>query len=141
MEHSMWIPEDRKYLICVDSYQDMVMKGKILSPFWGTESFQSLSQFLVKMEELLDFAQSPQAFTEPRTFSRLLHPEDRGIPPTIGKGTKVTFELQVIFRQHTSWQGILIWKDKRMQHYFRSVLELILLMDGALRSVERSGCA
>ena len=132
MEKYRWIGEDRKYTVCVDSYQDTVMKGRILSPDRETEEFQSLSQFLVKMEALLDQAQAPQAFTQPRTFTRHLHPEAGCILRSTGKGVKMTFELHVIFRQHTSWQGVLVWKEKKLQHNFRSVLELILLMDSAL---------
>lgn len=140
MEKYRWIGEDRKYTICVDSYQDTVMKGRIQSPDRETEVFHSLSQFVVKMESFLDQAQTPQAFTKPRTFSRILHPEAGSISHSTGKGAKMTFELHVIFRQHTSWQGVLVWKEKKLQHNFRSVLELILLMDSALRSAERSGC-
>lgn len=44
----------------------------------------------------------------------------------------------MIFRQHTSWQGVVIWLEQQMEQSFRSVLELILLMDSALRSRDES---
>ena len=141
MTQHHWPSESRKYMVYVDSYEDAVLKGRILCPHWETEVFSSLIQFLLKMEELLDHVQCPQAFTELRKFSSWVSP---GIPkpvPPCGKGAKLTFELRVIFRQHSSWQGVLIWKEKQLQHNFRSVLELVILMDSALRSTERSGCA
>ena len=130
-----------KYVVCVDSYEDSVMKGRILNPLVGAEAFSGLAQFLLKMEETLDCEQAPQAFTEIRRFAGLLQPEKRGRVSHSGKGLKMTFELKVIFRQHSSWQGTLICREKKAMHHFRSVLELVILMDSALRSVERSGCA
>ena len=47
-----------------------------------------------------------------------------------------TFQLRVLFRQNASWQGSLIWVDQRMDAQFRSVLELVRLMDSALTMKE-----
>jgi len=55
------------------------------------------------------------------------------------RGEQATFEMQIIFRQHTSWQGVITWLEEKMEQSFRSVLELILLMDSALRKAEGSG--
>ena len=52
------------------------------------------------------------------------------------KGKVATFTIRVLFRQHTSWQGTILWLEKNMEQSFRSVLELILLMDSALRRIE-----
>jgi len=49
-----------------------------------------------------------------------------------------TFRLRVIFRQHTSWQGTLLWQDERQEESFRSVLELIHLIDSALTAKSRA---
>ena len=140
MKQHRWSPEGGLYIVCVDSYHNCVLQGRILSPHWEEESFSSLAQFLVKMEQMLDHIQMPQAFTEPRRFSRMLQPELPSGSPGGSKGSETTFELRIFFRQHTSWQGILLWKEKRLEHNFRSVLELVILMDSALRSIERSGC-
>ena len=141
MTQHRWTGEDRKYILCVDSYEDFVLKGSILSPGRQVEAFSSLSQFLLKMEQLLDLSQTPQAYTEPRRFSLILQPEMGTEPRSSDDSNRMTFELKILFRQHTSWQGILLWKEKGISHHFRSVLELVILLDSALRSMERSGCA
>ena len=80
-------------------------------------------------------------FTEPRKFSLMLHLDAQPASAPRKKGSGTTFELKILFRQHSSWQGILLWKEKRISHNFRSVLELVILIDSALRSAENSGCA
>ena len=44
-----WVNDDRKMTVCVDSYEDSVMKGRILNPLTGAEAFSGLAQFLLKM--------------------------------------------------------------------------------------------
>ena len=52
----------------------------------------------------------------------------------LSRGNAATFEMRVLFRQHASWQGELLWLEKNTRQSFRSVLELITLMDSALRA-------
>ena len=60
-----------KILICVDSYQKGVPRGWIYEAGREGDCFESLSQFLLKMEALLDRRNRPQAYTTPRTFRPL----------------------------------------------------------------------
>lgn len=137
-----WVNVNRKNIVCVDSYEEGVPKGRIYSPGQEAEGFSSLSQFLIRMETLLDGNQMPQSYTEHRTFSSLLLPEEETfVSSPVRKGSRATFELQVLFRQHTSWQGVLRWREQNVEYNFRSVLELVMLMDSALRSPEGSGVA
>ena len=134
---NLWVSGNRKTILCIDSYEHGILQGRFYSHQWGSQSFASLSQFLIAMEEMLEQAMEPQSDTIPRSFSTLLTPN---IPEVhqdpIFRGTLATFELQILFRQHSSWQGIILWKEKQRQESFRSVMELILLMDSALRSQE-----
>lgn len=135
-----WISECRRTLVCVDSYDSGVLKGRFFNSYQDVEGFESLSQFLVKIEQLLDDLQQPQSYTSARTFSAILQADDEedASVSVIRKGNKATFELQILFRQHSSWQGILQWKERNVEQSFRSVLEMVLLMDSALRSLEGS---
>ena len=136
----MWGSESRKTLVCVDSYNKGVLEGRFYNAYQEAESFESLSQFLNKMETLLDDLQMPQAYTVKRTFTDQVEPlESRAPPARIRRGAEATFELQVIFRQHTSWQGVIVWLEQQWEQSFRSVLELVFLMDSALRKAEGSG--
>ena len=137
MIQNRWVEESRRHMVCVDSYEGGVLKGRFFGQSREMESFESLSQFLIRVEEMLDDLQQPQSYTRARTFSCLLEPDRQNVSASaFRRGKRATFELQVLFRQHSSWQGILIWRETGMEHSFRSVLELVLLMDSALRNLD-----
>lgn len=138
MLESAWCGEVQRTLICVDSYTDGVLKGRICNSGREPTAFESLSQFLLQMEMLLDELQRPQSYTETRRFpTDILYTDRPKSAFGVRKGACATFEVKVIFRRHTSWQGTITWKEKRQEQSFRSVLELILLMDSALRESGR----
>ncbi|MBE6021329.1 MAG: hypothetical protein IJC41_04175 [Firmicutes bacterium] len=136
MREQQWNNEYRLTTVCIDSYEDSQMVGRFYNPYLNEGiSFKSLSQFLIQMENLLDNMNLPQSFTALRSFPTL--PARRQHDLTSGdteliKGMLTTFTVRVIFRQHTSWQGSVVWLDQGTEQSFRSVLELILLMDSAL---------
>ena len=134
---NLWIPGNRKITVCIDSYEDGVLQGRFYGSDGSAQAFSSLSRFLLLMEEMLEITNEPQSDTLRRSFSALLLQQGSGIHwSSIPKGSLATFELQVLFRQHSSWQGLLFWKEQHREQSFRSVLELILLMDSALREKE-----
>ena len=46
-------------------------------------------------------------------------------------GDVATFAVRVLFRQNASWQGSILWVEGDREESFRSVLELIFLLDSA----------
>lgn len=133
----LWIPESRKTTVCIDSYQDGILRGRFYGSDREMQAFRSLSQFLVMMEDILEQANEPQADTTHRSFCAILQQTSTDLPQkSIPKGERATFELQILFRQHSSWQGMILWQEQRMEQRFRSVLELVLLMDSALRGMD-----
>ena len=128
----------RSTRVCIDSYEDGIFAGRFYNPGSADEyGFKSMSQFLVQIEDLLDQMQFPQYFTEVRTFSErpqaALRLKDAGIEKETGG--LATFVVRILFRQNASWQGSLTWEDTGQEENFRSALELIFLMDSALKSV------
>lgn len=134
MNNTPWFDPSRNTHICVDGYENGVLQGRLLCGEQYAESFHSLSRFLLRMEQLLDGRGAPQAYTELRSFSQV--PPLEGVPAEItpvSRGALATFSLQVLFRQNSSWQGELLWVEKDTRQSFRSVLELVRLLDSALR--------
>lgn len=43
-----------------------------------------------------------------------------------------TFIVKILDRQNATWQGSVTWVDEQREQYFRSALELLKLIDGAL---------
>lgn len=57
-------------------------------------------------------------------------------------GEQATFVVQVQFRQNATWQGTIQWLEEKKSRKFRSMLEMIKLMDEALsREQETDGPA
>lgn len=129
----------RTTIVCVDSYENGILVGRFYNPYLkGGETFQSLTQFLIKMEQTMDAMNLPQSFTAVRAFAQ--HPTrttEKPPTPVRLEGNAATFSIRVIFRQNASWQGVLTWLEGGRDQNFRSVLELILLMDSALGGRER----
>lgn len=53
-------------------------------------------------------------------------------------GDMGTFVIRVQHRQHSSWQGRVTYLEENKSVYFRSVLELIKIIDGALDEAGRT---
>lgn len=81
----------------------------------------------------------PQASTSARSFTstqfsgvdrldKVRSPEDF----IENRGQKGTFFLNVRYRQNSSWQGSVTWVEEQREQHFRSALELLKLIDGAL---------
>ena len=121
-------------IICVDKYDNKCLSGRLYNPA-DTEgfTFRSTIELLLNMENVLSEKTFPQAYTSRRVF----HPiEDR---PTVESsrierrdGELATFSLKILFRQNASWQGSVLWHEGRQEERFRSVLELLLLINSAL---------
>ncbi len=52
--------------------------------------------------------------------------------PSPGR-SKETFIVKVDHCEHETWQGRVTWAEENKSEHFRSALELIKLMDGAIK--------
>lgn len=127
----------RKIQLCVDSYENGVLKGRYYMKT-GDGAFESIAQFLTDVESVFDTINFPQAYMAKRSFSSTPAPGAGERPePGPRTGELGTFVIRILFRQHTSWQGSVTWVEEDREQTFRSVLELILLIDGALGGCRR----
>jgi hypothetical protein len=134
MTNRAWGAEYRTTTVCIDSYENVVPVGCFYNPYLERATrFRSLTQFLTEMERALDTMDFPRSFTATRSFAS---PPiwDTGPPEeTAPQGKLATVAVKVLFRQNTSWQGTVTWLEGRREQSFRSVLELIQLMDSAIQ--------
>ena len=109
--------------------------------------FFDLMQMIEKMEEIFDEKRFPEAFLSPRILNPMkMEGKNRSsadraaemmdmkkvIEQSSQNGKKCTFEISVKFRQNATWQGTILWIEKNLKQNFRSVLEMLKLMDEAL---------
>jgi len=136
MRHGLWEDKYRTTTVWIDSFEDEILKGRLYNPMLNEEvHFESTIQFLLQMEQLMSEIGSPQSCTSTRKFIFPCANEITAINfVSVREKQKpiATFQLRVLFRQHSSWQGILYWAEKKQEEHFRSVLELLLLMNSVL---------
>lgn len=123
------------FRICID-HIDGDISGRVYSPLIPESiSFVSMSEVLVKMDELFDRFGYPQAFQDKRSFDSGRERKNlyRGRPKsaqeteTILKqaGGQGTFDVIVRSRQNTSWQGTLYDTDGSALAHFDGEVELL----------------
>lgn len=136
MQNKVRIGEAQVTIVCVDEYQDGVLSGRLYNPHLGRgRTFKSLMQYLACMEEVLESMHFSQPFLENRFFVPVTEAAQKvQSVPDVQSGKLATFAVRVLFRQNASWQGSVMWLEEGREESFRSTLELILLMDSALRS-------
>lgn len=133
-------------VLCIDS--DAGRLGGILYhgysktgiPFCGVED-----AFLI-MEDFYNRLRFPFPGTESRSFTKKSSekPEARMTRMMRDEellrkhGDRGTFIVRVQQRQHSSWQGVVTWAEQKKTVPFRSALELLKLIDGALDAGEGS---
>ena len=134
-----WGEEYRTTTVCIDSYRNGEMSGRFYNPYLAEgRRFENLIQFLLAMEQTLDAMNFPQAYTVTRTFADTSK-EPAGEPKTeFRKGKRGTFVVKILFRQNASWQGSVVWQEGGREQSFRSVLELLLLMETAINQEKAS---
>ncbi len=52
------------------------------------------------------------------------------------KNSIATFVIHVKHCQNSTWQGTVTWAEENKQENFRSVLELLKLLDGAVEKTQ-----
>ena len=108
-------------LVIVTEYRDGVMTAVLRHPRVDEPiPIDSMSQLILTLDSLLDLEDCPD---NPLPLVRPIPEENNTI---------ATFQIQVLFREHYTWQGRLVWKETNQEASFRSVLELMELLDDIL---------
>ncbi len=121
-------------VVCIDEYDKKVPCGRIYNNYLekGVE-FAGVIDLLKKIEQLLEEMNCPQSFSERRVFRPSnVPPVSSVVEDDVKEGKIATFSIRLLFRQNASWQGSVIWHEGKSEESFRSVLELLLLIDSAL---------
>ena len=120
--------------LCVDSYEQGVLRGRMYHPDipFGCVTFQSLAQFIVRTERLLGAPARDASAALRRGF--LPCREGRELFATFPEGKRGTFTLYFLFRENECWQGAAQAMGSEEEFPFRSILELVTIMDSALGS-------
>ena len=111
----------REAVVTVLSYCDGILDGYLRHPRLVHEAkLQSLSQLVLLLNSLLDLEDCPKS---PLPFIA---------PAQEGREGIAVFRIQILFREHHTWQGKLIWQNENVEVVFHSGIELLQLFDEIL---------
>lgn len=128
-------------VLCVDRISRHRMTGRLYHRYSKQViPFVSGEQAVFLMEQLFDSLRFPYPSTLERSFSeelksaptsrqeRLMNDEDL----LSRHGDLGSFIVRVQHRQNSSWQGTLTWMERDKTVHFRSIWEMIKLVESAL---------
>ena len=129
-------------VLCIDRYENVLI-GRFYHHFSADAiRFDSETDMLLKMEGFYDDMKFPFPGNNERHFV-----ERKEIPVMKEEMTRVmedeemldmhgdlgTFIIRVQHRQNSSWQGRITWVEEDKTLYFRSVWEMMKLIEEALK--------
>ena len=137
------------FVICVDKGGPTRLSGRMYHPYSDEQmNFSSPDVIFNIMERVFDHIGFPQASSKLRSFGKNKKPENcNGAEAeklmqedilSVQKGSKGTFVVHVKSRQNATWQGKITWAEKNLSRNFRSVLELLKLIDSAIDEGEEN---
>lgn len=127
--------------LCVDTYTEQGIQGELYHCYKDQGiPFSSLEQAFLAMDRFYDQIRYPFQGNEDRSFvKKTRHTRQERMTEAMSNeellrkhGEIGTFIIQVQYRQHSSWQGMVTWVDRQKTVPFRSALELMKLIDGVV---------
>jgi len=108
-------------VLLAQSYEEGEMSGMLIHPRLGSpREIRSVPQLILLLDELLVQEESLISYHafEPTGYESIER--------------MATLRIQILFREHYTWQGCILWEEQRKEATFRSVLELIQILDEIL---------
>ena len=129
--------------ICIDASKDGEWSGRLYHCYNdGAILFSNVLELLKEFEIMFDRIGFPQASTKTRHF---LKKEDvkQEKPKKVKdqkdlmqyEGQMGTFIVYVRYRQNSTWQGEMYWKEKDFKYSFFNVLEFVKQIDDAIAKI------
>ncbi len=128
-------------VICFDKKEEQIGTGRMYHYYSKEEvPFVNEYQLLKLMEDVMERINYPQASTVTRNYrdkSPVNTPVRKEKPEKVvgqeellaHRGKLSTFVVYIQYRQNTTWQGDIVWVEQNVMKSFKSVLEMLKLMD------------
>jgi len=143
MERTQWyIGAPNGVVLCINGSNEGDLSGEFYHSY-STQGvpFSGLGQMILRMEKLYDDLRFPFPGTNSRTFGK-----EKPLTRTTEERIKImsddallskhgdigTFIVRVQHRQNSSWQGRITWMEEDKTVQFRSVWEMVKLIESAV---------
>ena len=139
----LYIGAPNGVVVCVDSRSGADLGGRLYHKYSREPvTFTDTAAMIRGMERLFDRLNFPRASTNIRSFAgqdthsiRTAKEMEKVMSDheLLGQhGYQETFIVRVQHRQNSTWQGRITWADKDKTVNFRSIWEMVRLMESAL---------
>ncbi len=150
MGKSQWyIGSPSGVVLCVDQTTERQISGRLYHAYSRDPiMISNVERLLFELEHFYDSINFPHPSNNSRTFQgeipHMSHRAERekvmSDEELLGRhGDLGTFIIRVQHRQNSSWQGRITWMDRDKTVYFRSMWEMLKLVDSALDTVSEHG--
>ena len=133
------------FTVAILSHENSMIYGDLHSPVLKKSvQFHDLTELILMMDKIMqDFNIPPEdgkhrSFTSPNKSIHIQlnyqdlrqdnFEENLDYSFMFPKKSKDIFTIKVMYRQNNTWQGEITWVDKEKTKFFRSALELIVLI-------------
>ena len=107
-------------ILLVKSYQEGDLKGWLIHPrMENPKEIKSIPQLMFLLEDLL----AEEGPVSCHAFESIGYESLERI---------AALRIRILFRENYTWQGQILWEEQRKEASFRSVLELIQIIDEIL---------
>jgi hypothetical protein len=147
MQSQQYIGAPNGVVLCIDRIKEYQFSGRIYHAYSAEGiPFGNVDELIFKMEAFFDSINFPHPTTNPRTFlggkestSKELGKERLMTDEELLRqhGDLGNFIIRVQHRQNSSWQGRITWVDQNKTVYFRSIWEMVKLVENALDTVSQ----
>ena len=150
-QSQLYIGTQNGVIVCVDGRIGNCISGRFYHSYSKEAgSFSDLGDLLFQMEHLFNELRFPYPSTNERRFidtgaaalaASAPHAEEKRNKimkdeQLLGQhGDLGSFIVRVQHRQNSSWQGRITWMEKNQTVYFRSVWEMMKLIENAIDTV------
>lgn len=122
------------YQIAVDSFEDGLLKGSVQNAFLNyLEDFTGTIALADAMGHFIGYGGSKEGDSGGRPAELKLISDEVWNAYREG-GKKSTFLIKILFREHSTWQGVICWRETGEKQAFRSFMELLFLMVSAVEA-------
>ena len=142
MADQCYIGTPNGVVVCVDRLSAEGCDGRFYHAYRKEEiTFRGLGEMLFRMEQFYDVINFPRRANNVRDFmeKERVYVSDKGIEKMVTdqellkhRGSQETFIVRVQHRENNSWQGRITWVDKNKTLTFRSIWEVVHMMENAL---------
>ncbi len=142
MGNELYIGAPNGIVLCVDGLNEAGIQGCFYHSYSNDPvRFATLGELLFRMEGFFDRINFPHRGNSDRTFTNepphYFREKERNKVMSdqelLGhKGQQETFIVRVQHRQNNTWQGRITWAEKNKTLTFRSIWEMVHLMENAI---------